>query len=56
MTDREKVIQALENCTGEPKCQDCPWEECEDFGHSAGNYPNGLIKAVLELLKGVQNG
>ena len=51
MAERKKVIEALKNCTTPPKCQDCPWEECEDFAHSSSAYPDGLIKAALELLK-----
>ena len=50
MADREKVIRALENCTDEIKCRDCPWETCEDFCLSV-NVPLDLAKAALSLLK-----
>ena len=49
--DREKVIRALENCTDKIKCRDCPWEPCEDFDYTHSEYPDGLIKDALELLK-----
>lgn len=50
MTDREKVIRALENCTDEIKCRDCPWETCETFCLSV-KVPLDLAKAALSLLK-----
>ena len=49
--DREKVIRALENCTDKIKCRDCPWEPCDDFDYTHSEYPDGLIKDALELLK-----
>ena len=50
MADREKVIRALENCTDEIKCRDCPWETCENFCLSV-KVPLDLAKAALSLLK-----
>lgn len=49
--DRENVIRALENCTDKIKCRDCPWEPCDDFDYTHSEYPDGLIKDALELLK-----
>lgn len=50
MADREKVIKALENCTAEIKCRDCPWDECEGQ-HEHVELPKGLALKTLELLK-----
>ena len=51
MPDREKVLSALKNCIAEPKCRDCPWEECEEADHGKVEMPRGLAEAVVELLK-----
>ena len=51
MADREKVIEAIENCIGKPKCRDCPWEDC-DYEHEVINsVPYGLMRDALALLK-----
>ena len=50
MAELEKVIIALENCTDEIKCRDCPWETCETFCLSV-KVPLDLAKAALSLLK-----
>ena len=50
MDKLEKVIQALENCTAEIKCRDCPWDECEGQ-HEHVELPKGLALKTLELLK-----
>lgn len=51
MVDREKVFDALRNCLAEPKCGDCPWEDCERFGHKRTDVPVTLLMDVLELLR-----
>ena len=51
MTDREKVFDALRNCITEPKCKDCPWEDCEKIGHKRVNVPVTLLLDALNLLK-----
>lgn len=51
MPDREKVIDALRNCTTAPKCRDCPWEDCERVGHKKSEVPVTLLLDVLELLR-----
>lgn len=51
MTDREKVIKALENCNAPEKCRDCPWEPCEEFDCKHSDYPDGLIGQAIALLK-----
>lgn len=52
MPDREKVINALLNCTSIPKCLDCHWEECSEFDHAVVNrVPLHLLQDALELLK-----
>ena len=49
--DREKIFDALRNCITEPKCRDCPWEECERFDCKKANVPVNLLLDVLNLLK-----
>jgi hypothetical protein len=51
MHDREKVLAALKNCIDEPKCKDCPWEECEGE-HEHVEMPKGLVEAVVEMMEG----
>ena len=51
MPDREKVFDALRNCITEPKCKDCPWDDCERFGHKKTEVPVTLLLDVLELLR-----
>ena len=51
MTDREKVFDALRNCVTEPKCKDCPWEDCEKFSCKRVTVPVTLLFDALELLK-----
>lgn len=52
MSDREKIIAALENCSDPAgKCRDCPYEECERFEKSISEYPDELIRKAVELLK-----
>lgn len=46
----EKVLSALKNCVDNPKCRDCPWEECEG-PHAHVQLPKGLVEAVIGLLK-----
>lgn len=49
--DEEQVIQALENCIGQPKCRDCPWEECEYEHEVVNSVPYSLLRDVLAILK-----
>ena len=49
MADREKVFDALRNCVTEPKCKDCPWEDC--FGSKRTTVPVTLLLDTLNLLK-----
>ena len=51
MADREKVFDALRNCVTEPKCRDCPWEECERFDCKKVSVPANLLLDALKLLK-----
>lgn len=51
MPDREKVFDALRNCVTEPKCRDCPWEECERFDCKKVTVPVNLLLDVLKLLQ-----
>ncbi len=48
--ERNKVISALENCIVDPKCRDCPWEECEEE-HETVKIPLSLAKKALEFMK-----
>jgi len=50
MRERDKVISALENCIAEPKCRDCPWEECEEE-HKTVKIPLSLAEKALEFMK-----
>lgn len=49
--DREKVFDAFRNCITEPKCKDCPWEQCEQFDQKKVSIPATLALDVLNLLK-----
>ena len=51
MADFDKVFDALRNCVTEPKCRDCPWEECEQFDCKKVIVPANLLLDVLKLLK-----
>ena len=54
MSDMEKVFDALRNCITEPKCKDCPWEQCEQFDQKKVSIPVTLALDVLNLLQEVQ--
>ena len=49
--DREKIFDAFRNCITEPKCKDCPWEQCEQFNQKKVSIPVTLALDVLNLLK-----
>lgn len=51
MPDREKVFDALRNCITEPKCRNCPWEDCERFECKRTDIPISLGLDILKLLK-----
>ena len=51
MIDREKIVCAIENCIGLPKCKDCPWEDCEVEHEVVNRVPYGLLRDALVLLK-----
>ena len=51
MPDIEKVFDAIRNCITEPKCKDCPWEECEKVGCKRVTVPVTLMFDVLNVLK-----
>lgn len=51
MIDRDKVFDAFRNCITEPKCRDCPWEQCEQFNQKKTEIPITLALDVIELLK-----
>ena len=51
MIDRDKVFDAFRNCITEPKCKDCPWEQCEQFNQKKVDIPVTLALDVIELLK-----
>ena len=55
LTDRDKIICALENCIGQPKCADCPWEACEVEHEVVNRVPYGLLRDALSLLKEQDN-
>ena len=49
--DFDKIFTALRNCITEPKCKDCPWEQCEQFNQKKVSIPLTLALDVLNLLK-----
>ena len=49
--DFDKVFTAFRNCISEPKCKDCPWEQCEQFNQKKVSIPVTLALDVLNLLK-----
>lgn len=49
--DFDKVFTAFRNCISEPKCKDCPWEQCEQFNQKKVSVPVTLALDVLNLLK-----
>lgn len=51
MADREKVFDAIRNCVTEPKCKDCPWEDCEKIGCKRVKVPVTLLLEALNVLK-----
>lgn len=51
MPDWEKVFDAIRNCITEPKCKDCPWDECEKFDCKKVSIPVSLMLDALKLLK-----
>lgn len=51
MIDRDKVFDAFRNCITEPKCKNCPWEQCEQFNQKKVEIPVTLALDVIELLK-----
>lgn len=51
MDEQQKIIDALRNCVTEPKCKDCPWEDCERFDTKRVSVPRTLLLAVLRLLR-----
>lgn len=55
MPDREKVFEAFRNCITEPKCRDCPWEQCEQFNQKKVEIPVTLALDVINLLKELKN-
>ena len=55
MTDREKVFEAFRNCITEPKCRDCPWEQCEQFNQKKVEIPVTLALDVINLLNEQEN-
>lgn len=50
MPDREKVFDAIRNCITEPKCRDCPWDDCERFDCKRVDVPVSLMLDALKLL------
>ena len=49
MIDKNKVCGALKNCLNEPRCRDCPWDECEE-DHRSVHCPWGLVNSAYLLL------
>ena len=48
--EMDRVLEAFRNCITEPKCRDCPWEECEKFENKKVKIPVDLALSVDALL------
>jgi len=51
MADFDKVFDAFRICITEPKCKDCPWEQCKQFNQKKVEIPVTLALDVINLLK-----
>lgn len=51
MTENDRVFDAFRNCITEPKCKDCPWEECNALNNRHVDIPIDLALAVMRMLK-----
>ena len=51
MSDKSKVLDALQNCMFSPKCRDCPWEECEYEHEVINSVPYSLIRDAVSIIK-----
>jgi len=50
MNDRDRIIDAFRNCITEPKCKDCPWDECAMLNNRCVEIPIDLALAVMREL------
>ena len=50
MTENEKIFDAFRNCITEPKCRDCPWDECNTLNNGCVEIPRDLALAVMRML------
>ena len=50
MTERDRIIDAFRNCITEPKCKDCPWDECDTLYNRCIEIPENLALAVMREL------
>lgn len=50
MNDIEKVCNAFRNCITEPKCRNCPWEQCNTIKNKKVEIPIDLALEVNNLL------
>lgn len=48
--DPSIVVDAFRNCITEPKCRDCPWEQCEEMNNRKIKIPVDLCLDVMQLL------
>ena len=51
MIDRDKVVEALQNCISEPKCPACTLLKCEYIDQATFKLPKGLVMDMLDLIK-----
>ena len=51
MNKIEKVFDAFRNCITEPKCRNCPWEQCDQFPNQKVDIPVTLALDVIEYLR-----
>ena len=50
MNEHDRVLDAFRNCITEPKCKDCPWDECDTLNNRCAEIPIDLALAVMREL------
>ncbi len=48
--DKDIVMEAFRNCITDPKCKNCPWEQCDTLKNKKVEIPVDLALEVNNLL------
>ena len=48
--DKDIVMEAFRNCITDPKCKNCPWENCDTLKNKKVEIPVDLALEVNNLL------